>query len=327
MKVASTISACAHAAVLLWGLVSFSTKALETPPQDSMPVDIISNKEFSELRAGAQKAPKETPPKPLVEKVAEKKAVENPTAKVVEKQQEVVASAEAPSPPPEPKPPETKPPEPPKAAAPPKKEKEAEHKEPKPDPIAEAIKKEERKESKPDPIAEALKKEEAKKPEPKKAEVKPTPPKKPAQKPEQKFDADRIAALLDKRAPQRLAATGDVINHTLAYGARTGDAPQLTQTEIDAFREKLKSCWSPPAGAPKADKITVPITIRLRPDRTLAAAPEVEMSARDAYTQAMIDSAVRAIIECQPYTMFSPARYETWKEIPLDFDPAEMFRG
>jgi len=41
----------------------------------------------------------------------------------------------------------------------------------------------------------------------------------------------------------------------------------------------------------------------------------------------MIESAVRAVIECQPYTMFSPARYETWKEIPLNFDPLTMFGG
>lgn len=313
MKAALTISACAHAAVLLWGLVSFSSRTLEAPPTESMPVDIISTKEFSELRAGALKAPKENAPKPLVEKVAEKQPVDNPTAKVVEKPQTITASAETP-PPPQPKAPESKPadPVPPKAEAPPKQDKPPEKKEPQPD-----------------LIAEALKKDEAKRPEQKKVEAKPKPPqpKKPAQKPEQKFDAERIAALLDKRAPQRLAATGDALNHTLAFGARTGEAAQLSQSEIDAFREKLKSCWSPPAGAPNADRISVPITIRLKPDRTLASAPEVEMSAGDAYTRAMIDSAVRAIIECQPYTMFSPGRYEVWKEIPLDFDPVEMFRG
>ena len=313
MRAAVTISACVHAAVLLWGLVSFSSKSLDAPSTESMPVDIISSKDFSELRTGALKAPKEPTPKPLVEKVAESKPVDSPTAKVVEKPQEITASAEAPSPPP-PKASPSKPadPAPAKAEAQPKQDTPPEKKEPQPD-----------------AIAEALKKDEAKRTEQKQAEVKPKPPqpKKPAPKPEQKFDADRIAALLDKRAPQRLAATGDAINHTLAFGARTGEAAQLSQSEIDAFREKLKGCWSPPAGAPNVDRISVPITIRLKRDRTLASAPEVEMSARDAYTQAMIDSAVRAIIECQPYTMFSPAKYDVWKEIPLDFDPVEMFRG
>jgi len=311
MKVGLTISACGHAAVLLWGLIHFSAKPLEAPPTESMPIDIISTKDFSELHAGAKEAPKTQAPKPLVEKIDESKAVENPVAKVVEKPQPITASAEQP-PPPEEKVPDPKPAPPaPQVQAEPSKDKEAENKDPKPD-----------------PIAEALKKDEPKKPEPKKAEVKPAPPqpKKPAPKPQPKFDADRIAALLDKRQPQRVAATGDTLNHTLAYGARTGDAPQLSQSEMDAFRNKLKQCWNPPVGAVNADKMIVDMTIRLKPDRTLASAPEVETSAHDAYSQAMIDSAVRAIIECQPYTMFSPAKYDVWKEMDIGFNPSEMFR-
>jgi colicin import membrane protein len=62
-------------------------------------------------------------------------------------------------------------------------------------------------------------------------------------------------------------------------------------------------------------------------DRTLAAQPEVEMRATDAYSLAMIESARRAIIACQPYTMFSLPKYEIWKELSIDFDPVEMFGG
>ena len=64
--------------------------------------------------------------------------------------------------------------------------------EPKSDPIAEKIKKEQQEE----------KKQEAK------AEPKPLPPKRPEPKPQPKFNPDKIAALLDKRAPQREAITG-----------------------------------------------------------------------------------------------------------------------
>jgi len=74
------------------------------------------------------------------------------------------------------------------------------------------------------PIAEALKKDEAKKVEPKKAEAKPpapTPPKKPPQ-PVPKFDPKQVAALLDKRVPQHVAATGDTLNGSLALGVPTG---------------------------------------------------------------------------------------------------------
>jgi hypothetical protein len=312
MKTGLTISVIGHAAALLWAVVSFGAKPPAVPPPDSLPIDIISATEFSELMAGSKAAPKAPAPKPLVEKIAEPKPVDNPAQKVVEKPEIVTASALMPEAPPEPKVPEPKPAPVPQARPEPKPQEAEKKPEPKPDPIAEALKKD------------------SKKPEPKKEEAKiPAPQKKPPQ-PQPKFDPRQIEqrlALLDKRTPQRQAAAGETLNTTAALGTATGTSLQLSQSEIDAFRQKLKACWHPPVGAPSAEKINVPMTIRLKLDRTLAGAPEVEMSARDAYTRAMIESAVRAVIECQPYTMFSPARYETWKEIPLNFDPLTMFGG
>jgi len=133
--------------------------------------------------------------------------------------------------------------------------------------------------------------------------------------------------LLDKRTPQRLAATGDVVNSNVGIGAPNASSNQLSLSEIDAFRRHLRNCWNPPAGAPTNKRIVVPITIRLKMDRTLAAQPEVEMRATDAYSLAMVESARRAIIACQPYTMFSLPKYEIWKELSIDFDPVEMFGG
>jgi outer membrane biosynthesis protein TonB len=297
MKTGLTISASAHAAVLLWALVSFAPKALNAPPAESMPVDLISSTEFSQLRAGARNAPKAETPEPLVEKIAEKKTPDNPAAKVIEKPESITASAQTP------------PPEPEKVP-----ERKAENKEPKSEPKVEP---------KPDAIADVLKKEP--KPEPKK-EAKPA-PKKPDPKPQPKFDANRIAALLDKRDPQRLAAAGDTLNHTLAFGTATGDAPRLAQSELDALRARLRECWNPPAGAANAEKLKVPILIRFKQDGTLASPPQPENAASDSFMQAMIDSAVRATIRCQPYTMLSPTKYDLWKEIVVDFSLDAMFGG
>jgi outer membrane biosynthesis protein TonB len=298
MKTGLTISASAHAAVLLWALVSFAPKALNAPPAESMPVDLISSTEFSQLRAGARNAPKSETPKPPVEKIAERKTPDNPAAKVVEKPELVTASAQTP-PPADEKVPERK---------------ATENKEPKSEPKLEP---------KPDAIADVLKKEA--KPEPKK-EAKPQ-PKKPDPKPQPKFDASRIAALLDKRDPQRVAAAGDTINHTLAFGTATGESPKLAQSELDALRARLRECWNPPAGAVNADKLKVPILIRFKQDGTLASPPQPENTASDTFMQAMIDSAVRATIRCQPYTMLSPAKYDLWKEIVVDFSLDGMFGG
>ena len=100
---AYAISAVGHGVVLLWSVLSFAAKPLPTPPSEALPVDIVSVSEFTQMTAGNKDAPKVEAQKPLVEKVAEAKPVEDPTAKVVEKK-EVKAAREPPPPVPETKP-------------------------------------------------------------------------------------------------------------------------------------------------------------------------------------------------------------------------------
>src|ERR1700674_5576188 len=105
MKRSLIISAVLHAAVLLWCLVSFAAKPYEAGPQDSLPVDIISSSEFSQITLVSRTAPAAEKPKPLVEKVAEPTLPpDDPTLKVSENQEVKTASTEAPAPPPPPKP-------------------------------------------------------------------------------------------------------------------------------------------------------------------------------------------------------------------------------
>jgi colicin import membrane protein len=289
MKKGLAISAVGHAALLTWALVSFSSRSLDSVTE-SVPVDVVSATEFSQIMAGQKNAPQAEKPKPLVEKIAEAKPVEEPVAKVSEKKEITPTKAAASPPAPEAKP------------------------EPKP----ERAKKES---VQPDPIAEALKKEEAKKPV--KAEAKPA-PKKPTK--EYVFDPNTTAALLDKRAPQRHAAAGDVLNSTATLGLSTGSAPALSQSELDALRRKMEACWRVPVGARDAKDMVVTVEMRLKQDGTLAAQPVVLNRSSNPLFQIFAESALRAIRECQPYQL-PIAKYEVWKEIELDFAPRDMFRG
>ena len=148
VKVDKTLvaSVALHVLVIGWGLVSFSARSLEAPPQESMPVDIISADQLSKITAGIKTGKKENP-KPLVEKVADAKPVEDAVGKITEKKEIVTASAPEPPPKPVEKPVEKKP-DPPKPVAENKPKEEPKPIEKKPDP------------PKVDPIAEALKKEE-----------------------------------------------------------------------------------------------------------------------------------------------------------------------
>jgi hypothetical protein len=295
------ISLIGHGAFLVWALVSFA-RPLETRPLDFMPVDIISSDEFSKITAGVEKAPKKETPQPVVEKIAEAKPVEDLDAKVTEKKEVQATTAES-TPEPTPKQTEPKP-----AAAPPEPKQEAK-----------AAEKKEPEQQKIDPIAEALKKDDAKKPEKeKKVENKPQPVKKP--EPQQpKFDPRKVAALLDKRDPQRMAAAGDTLNSTASLGTSRGTAAQLSQNEIDALRARIRQCWSLPAGTNAGD-IVVDIRMQLRKDGSLEAQPAILTRITTPITRVVAETGARAIQMCAPYTFLPVAKYEMWKDLTIVFD-------
>ena len=283
MRKATAISVGLHAAVLLWATLSFSGKTFDVTPADSLPVDLISEKDFSEMTKGVKDAPRVETPKPLVEKKAEEppKPVEDSKAKITEKKE--VQTAKEIAPPPEPQP-------------------------PKADPIADKIKQQ-------DEPKQQVKVEQ------------PLPPKKPPQRQQPKFDADKIAALLDKRDPQRKAAIGMEANAMPSLGTSSGMAAKLSQSEIDALRARLMALWSPPVGVQDPNELIVNVTVRLRPDGRLAAPPFARVNGRTVAAMASRDSAVRAVLTGQPFDMLKPEHYESWKEIELTFDPKEMFRS
>ena len=95
MRKATAISTGLHAAVLLWATLSFSGKTFDVTPAESLPVDLVSEKDFSQLTKGVKDAPKVETPKPLAEKKAEEppKPIEDSKAKITEKK-EVQAAKE-----------------------------------------------------------------------------------------------------------------------------------------------------------------------------------------------------------------------------------------
>jgi len=312
MKAGWTISAALHGVVLAWGLVSFATRPLSAPPPDFISTDIISASDFSQITNGIKTAPKAEVPKPLVEKVAEAKPVEEQNAKIVDNKPEIVATADQVQPPkpPEPKKAEPKAPTPQPQAKPEPKQAFAKEPEQKIDPIAEALKKDTKK---PDPKTQQKTETQQKKVEP--------------PKPQPKFDASRIAALLDKRDPQRKSATGDTLSNTPALGTATGTAVALSQNEIDALRARLRQCWNVPVGVAEARDLIVTVRIQFKQDGSLLTEPRLMNSGSHPAFVTASESALRAVRTCAPYTFLPAAKYEAWKDVIVDFDPRDMFRG
>jgi outer membrane biosynthesis protein TonB len=276
MRTASAISTGLHVVVLLWAAISFSGKTFDVTPAESMPVDIVSDKDFSQLTKGVKDAPKVEIPKPKVEKIDEPKPNDDPAPQLTEKKEVKATQQKAAEPPPQ---------------------------------------------TKPDPIADKLKKLDDPKQQTKKEE-----PKKAAQE-QPKFDANKIAALLDKRDPKRNAATGAELNSAPTLGAASGNAAQLSQSELDALRARLMGLWNPPIGIQNPQDFVIRVRIKLGRDGKLSAPPIVLTSGNGTLFSSARDSAVRAVFQGQPFDMLRPEHYETWKDIEVTFDPRDMFRG
>jgi len=300
IKVDKTLvaSIALHVLVLGWMMVSFASRAFESHPEESLPVDIVSSDQLAKVVAGMKSGKKENP-KPLVEKVAEAKPVDDAVGKIEDKKPPVVTDT---SPPPTPKTeekPVEKKPDPPKPVAEQKPKEEPKPVEKKPDP------------PKVDPIAEALKKDE-KKPPPKPQAQAAKPPEQKQKIAERHFDETKIAALLDKREPTRQAATGAALNSNAALGLAKGTAADNSATWGAMFKSQVERCWKKPYGGIEAQQTEAVFEIKLKRDGTLEGMPVPEGTPATPYLRVYQESALRAIIECQPYNL--PAAYfDEWK--------------
>jgi hypothetical protein len=313
--------------LLLLGLVSLATSKPSNDLADYVPVSVVTDADISRAAIGQKNLPKPDKPKPLADKVGDLKQVEQVAPKVVNKP-EITTNTSAPMPEPKPLP---KPQENAQEKAQekqPKSQDKAQEK-PQPKPKDEA---QEKPREKPKPDARTAEKPE-KKPAPFKADriadlLKKTHPPQPHEKPTPKtpkYSANQIAELLDHRAPQRRVATASALNSRASLGAPNA-APnaQLSQSEIDALRERLRECWSPPAGVNGNMNIYVSLRVLFKPDGSLAQMPILVAGSPSPLGPALAESGKRALLLCQPFTMLRPEHYAQWRDITVDFDPRDL---
>lgn len=333
MRAGITASLIGHAAIIGIGFLAFPEASPFKPEEiTALPVELIDVAEVTDLAEGAEKA-KELPaekPQPKPEVMAETprpKPAEEPAKKPVE-------AAREPAP------------------APPRPEPEPEH-EPKaaPDDIA-ALMQPEEASLPPAAQAEALPEAAPEpqpslpsnpnvprvRPKPPKAVVqpKPSPPPKPAQAlaepqpPKPDFNADDIAALLNKQQP---AGGGDPLpsSEPQTIGSIEGHVEAaMTQSEIAALQARLYQCWNPPIGVREVGELVVEVRISLLPDGSLAGEPIVKsvQMASSPLAQIAAEAAVRAVVQCSPFgDILRPETYGQWNQIDFKFDPRQMLGG
>jgi hypothetical protein len=100
----------------------------------------------------------------------------------------------------------------------------------------------------------------------------------------------------------------------------------MTASEVDALRSRIAACWTPPPGWTDPAEVRVVLVIRLDPDGSVAATPDVVSAPAGKYQQTAPESAVRAVRACAPYAL-PREKYADWKEVKITFDPKAMGTG
>ena len=99
---------------------------------------------------------------------------------------------------------------------------------------------------------------------------------------------------------------------------------QISQNEINSLRTRISQCWLPPAGINATSNLYVVVRVLLNPDGSIAQGPFVVEAPTGALTSALVESAKRALLTCQPFTMLRSEHYNSWKDLELKFDPQEL---
>jgi colicin import membrane protein len=339
-------SGSAHAALLVATLLSFSQSHKFEDAHESVPVEMVTDQQFSEILKG-EKTAKEIKPTPKADKVADIAELK-PDTPIAEAQKDIpippaplkrqadpgeAETQDVPTPPqrsevtpPKPTPIKPPPPAPTVAEKPPAPD--AEPLIPKPPKRQDFAKEEPKKQEpqfKPDQLAKLLEqqkqKEEAQKPV-----EKPVAKPKSGDETEQphKFSASDISRLLSKEAPQRMASTGSQLQHVASLGTSTGHALKMSESMSDQLNglllAQLKRCWSD-LGLGNQKTYVPTYRINYAQDGSLIGEPSLLNPSTDPALRSVAAGALRAVHACNPLhipAIYQPY-YDEWKELTVNF--------
>ena len=172
-----------------------------------------------------------------------------------------------------------------------------------------------------------------------KPSLKPPPPQaaapEPPPEPRLTTKEDAFAALLksveelDRRVQGETVQSGSGRSETAAGQAQSvlGEA-QLSFGEIDALKRQINRCWALPVSLEGIENMVVQLRIQVRPDRTVQSVTIQDQSrlGRDPIFRAVAESARRAVDKCSPLNL-PPGKYALWRDIVMNFYPADAISG
>jgi TolA protein len=141
---------------------------------------------------------------------------------------------------------------------------------------------------------------------------------------ESDFNADEIAALLNKTDAAGGGAKRSKDQAALG-GKKTTGGSTLSQSEVDALRGQIQDNWSVIAGMSDTQGMVIRAHFKLDESGNLIGEPEVTATGGSPSSQqVMISSARRAILKSAPFKNLPADKYDAWSEVVVNFDPSQF---
>jgi hypothetical protein len=110
------------------------------------------------------------------------------------------------------------------------------------------------------------------------------------------------------------------------FDAAASSTAKVATSDIAKFRERLKACSTLPASIAPTDKVTIMLRASFLTDGTLARPPLLIEASASAKGPLLMQAAIKALQECQPYAVLPADKYDEWKVLDLSFTPRD-FKG
>ena len=108
------------------------------------------------------------------------------------------------------------------------------------------------------------------------------------------------------------------------FDATASSAADISSSAIVEFKKHLKTCSKLPPSVKPSDHIIVKLRVLLAQDGSLAAEPAIGGGSANMKAIELLQSAIAAVKQCQPYKMLPVDRYGEWKVLDLDFTPKDF---
>jgi hypothetical protein len=104
------------------------------------------------------------------------------------------------------------------------------------------------------------------------------------------------------------------------------DAPadavaRLSRADVAALQAHVQKCWKAPARLAQGQNVRAVLRIMLDPKGAMTTDPILVKASASSLGPPLVESAMRALRQCQPFGVLPADKYDEWKVLELTFSP------